>query len=104
RIYTRGARVPRSGAGTDTFSHQTDDRHHPGDGTDWLGKDHDALYRARYPEYARGEHLYHRRSDRVSDAASQSDAGETGYRLQLRERASFAHAPGPRRHHGRRDP
>ncbi len=53
---------------------------------------------------ARGQRLLDRGSDRNDRARVQPDAGAAGDRRRFRERRADAAAPGPRHHHGRRNP
>jgi type IV pilus assembly protein PilB len=63
---------------------EADHRHHPRVGSYRFRKDDDALYHPRYFEYAGREHLHHRGPDRIPDEAREPDAGESGYRHDLR--------------------
>ena len=79
-------------------------RHRPGHRPDRQRQDDDALRRALHHQLDRAQHHHHRGSDRVPAAGRRPDAGESQDRPHLRQRAALDPAPGPRRHHGRRDP
>ena len=90
----RGLRAPAARA----------ERHHPRHRTDRQRQDHDALH-GPAPAQQRGAQDLHRRgSDRVPARRHQPDPGAAADRPDLRQRAALDPAPGPRHHHGRRDP
>ena len=63
------------------------------------------LYAGLEPnQFAREEYHYDRGSDRVPAPRRQPDAGQSEDRSDLRQRPALDPAPGPRRHHGRRNP
>ena len=79
-------------------------RHHPRHRPHRQRQDHHAVLHAEEAGHRRGQRLHDRRPDRDDRALVQPDAGAQRHRHGLRRRPARADAPGPRHHHGRRDP
>ena len=79
-------------------------RHPPRHRAHRLGQDHHALRRARQDQLARQEDHHDRGPRRVPAQGREPDPGAAEDRAHLRQRAAPHRPPGPRRHHGRRDP
>ena len=79
-------------------------RHGAGHRPDRLGQDDDALLGARRAQQDQREHLHRRGPVEFNLHGHQPGADARGHRAQLRGRAALLPAPGPRHHHGRRDP
>ena len=79
-------------------------RHHPRHRADRLGQDDDALRLARPRRHRRHQHPHGRGPGRVRARRHRPDPGQRQDRPHLREGAARDPAPGPRRHHDRRDP
>src|SRR5438034_710193 len=104
-----GARLPRARLlGRRPEALERDDcqaeRHRAGNRADRLGQDHHPVLDAEDARHARSQRLHHRGPDRDGRARVQPDAGTAGDRARLRRGRARADAPGPRHHHGRRDP
>ena len=98
------ARDERGGAGPDQAGPRLPARHHPRHRPDRLRQEHLAQ-RLPAPDQLHGSADHHDRGpDRVRGPGRQPDAGPRRDRAHLRERAPPRPAPGPRRHHGGRDP
>ena len=80
------------------------ERHHSRHRTDRQRQDHDALHGAAPAQHAGAQDLHRRGPDRVPARRRQPDPGAAADRADLRHRAALDPAPGPRHHHGRRDP
>src|SRR6266545_4722861 len=79
-------------------------RHRAGDRAHGLGQDDHPVRRARQDQRIRQEDHHDRGPRGVPAQWGEPDRGEAQDRAQLRERAQAHRSPGPRRHHGRRDP
>ena len=79
------------------------ERHYPGDGSDGLGKDHDALRRPERPKPPRPQDHHGGGSGRVLPAGHQSGGGEAQHRARLRPDHPRDVAAGTEYHPGRRD-
>jgi hypothetical protein len=79
-------------------------RHLPGHRPHRQRQIHHALFRAQAHQSARQEDHHHRRPGRIPDGWHQPDPRESADRADLRLRPAAHRAPGPGRHHGRRNP
>ena len=84
--------------------HHPAPRHHPGDRPHRLGQDDDPLLGAQDHLHARDQRHHDRGPDRDGLPGLQPDRGAAQGGHHLRRRPAPHPAPGPGRHHGRRDP